>query len=603
MQHAGYLTPDNSITHRAKSIFLKHRDDLIVGESSFKFPCVEINRSDVFTANLPVRDVTSENVFKSFYENWVYGIYQTCLNILNVESNINPSSAGIYFDIFALGEKINRQPVTGAVLEQQDFKTFFKSCFPTPIAPSNLTIIGTKDFLVVPDATPPVPPAIGQTEFVNNINNIVEPFKVPVADKFVTNPPNKNFPDLVFNNPPGYNLEYRQKKFYAGVVDALQRFTEYLSQFFSEIIANFDKNFELALEALYGLACAVLQVAFPQLGISDGEEKNDKIAISENINRNALRRSLVKPLVIASFSLLFGTHEKGLSRKWMMVEPDTISPEQAAKPKEEKVKIEEYKEKDQTYKPSPGGNPDDSIIYMPRAVDELQKILNQQKSAGNADMDPIAKVGMQNKSQEFLRKLFDVATKLYKDNKGHAGFIDFLTACIYFETAGTFSAEIRAIVTPKKTENNPNPKPKLYPGTGLIQWTQGGCTNKSYKLENVRAASDLQQLDFLAEYYKNAPKSAFANYAKTYVWILNPGSTGYSKEKDKNAYEANQSLDTDNDGTITPTEMSKPISNLLYKFLKTGKRINVNTKEIIDVQYETIQPEIYQGKFTVIKKQ
>lgn len=342
MQHAGYLNSDNTITWRAKDIFINHRHRLSRGNTTFNFPCVDIDKTDIDKSKSPIiSDVDNQDEFPTYYENWVYGIYATCLKILNVSSNIDPGKTGTFFDIFALSEKINRPSVIESVLESQNFEAYFKSCFPTNIPAANLMTIGTLNFVVVPDATPPVPPAIGQTVFETDVKKIVKPYTdfIPDGKSFVTDPPSKSFPNLVYK-PPVLNLKDKQIALYTGLTNALKIFTKHLYENFNFIVNGFHKNFEVALNALYSLACEILGNNFPQYGLPPGEANDDKVAISDNINRNTLRRSLSKPLVISSFSLLFGTHEKGLSGKWKLVAPDVISVKQEEHPTEKKAIIE-----------------------------------------------------------------------------------------------------------------------------------------------------------------------------------------------------------------------------------------------------------------------
>ncbi|MBI3561063.1 MAG: lytic transglycosylase [Gammaproteobacteria bacterium] len=159
-------------------------------------------------------------------------------------------------------------------------------------------------------------------------------------------------------------------------------------------------------------------------------------------------------------------------------------------------------------------------------------------------------------SPEFKAKVIKVC-----DNLGINP--DFLMTCMAFETKETFSPSIK---------NDAGSS-----GTGLIQFMKRTAKVFHTSTKDLAAMSDVQQLDYVEKYFKDAIRTykKLDTLEDVYFAILNP--TGIRKKDDfvlfkegTDEYDKNKGLDKDGDGQITVTEVTNSIKFMYKKGLKQG---------------------------------
>lgn len=161
--------------------------------------------------------------------------------------------------------------------------------------------------------------------------------------------------------------------------------------------------------------------------------------------------------------------------------------------------------------------------------------------------------GIERTSMAFRRKLVEVAERLGVDP-------DYLATVISFESAGTFDPAIR------------NP----YSGcVGLIQFCRKAAENAAAEAGLSMTAEEAQdwlgrmsaenQLDHVESYFRSVGRGKRGlTLEQMYLLVFAPSfafsppsSTAYAKGSD--AYDKNKPMDTDGDGRITVSDISKKI--------------------------------------------
>ena len=157
---------------------------------------------------------------------------------------------------------------------------------------------------------------------------------------------------------------------------------------------------------------------------------------------------------------------------------------------------------------------------------------------------------------DFRAKLRDVAATLVCD-PSH------LMAVIHFETAGTFSPAIQHPATN---------------ATGLIQFVPSTAEQLGTTIDNLKAMSQLQQLDMVVAYFQ-----MFNFFGKlhtlsdVYMAVLYPAAVGRPEAhvlfaQGSEAYRLNRGLDLNGDGAVTKHEASSHVQRSLEVGLRAGNR-------------------------------
>lgn len=148
--------------------------------------------------------------------------------------------------------------------------------------------------------------------------------------------------------------------------------------------------------------------------------------------------------------------------------------------------------------------------------------------------------------------------------------VDWLMACMHFESGGTFSPTI---------QNGAGAQ-----AFGLIQFMTGAAKDLGTTLDKIRAMSQLEQLDLVFAYFDLWAKwgKEYNQLEDFYLTIFYPKAVGRAADKvlfDKNdpaylkAYTQNKGFDFDGDGKITVGEISSRLYDTYYLGMDTTNRV------------------------------
>ena len=161
-------------------------------------------------------------------------------------------------------------------------------------------------------------------------------------------------------------------------------------------------------------------------------------------------------------------------------------------------------------------------------------------------------------SGEFKNKAIQVATNLGISP-------DYLMACMAFETGETFSPK-----EPNKAGSG---------AIGLIQFMPITATKSlNITVDKLAAMTAVQQLDYVEKYFKLQMawnKKKLSTLEDVYMAILYPAAIGQDLDstlfaKGSIEYKQNDGFDKNNDGKITPAEISTILRAKYEKGLKPG---------------------------------
>lgn len=304
MQDAGYLDGNGKLTPGAKEVFFRHREDIVNGVQNPLLPdCVISEKNE----NL-IADARDEDQYYSFHVNWVNGMYNTCLKILDRESNISllappdpTQPKGIIFDIVALSKKINKPIVTPIPPEQAGIPVI-TSLFAAP-PPANLTLAAPFFGIVDP---------VLLTEFIST-TPVVAPglYIPPIPSEFIPDIPSEAYPEL-----EAPSLSSKQETLYTAVCQSLNILVAEINLFPATYITPLGIETEAALKILYEKACSILSTTLPKPSVEN--------AASFIVNFGTLQRSLTKPLALAALGVTIGSDKTGFIGRLKKVEPDAV---------------------------------------------------------------------------------------------------------------------------------------------------------------------------------------------------------------------------------------------------------------------------------------
>lgn len=332
MVHAGYLTEkENYVEGGAAELFFLHRDK-IIEERKVNQPVYEgIPRGD---------EIRNKSFYPTFHDNWISGILRTSLAILNVKPGIRnnykklfstipsapPPLPGPIHDPWYVYEKIFSQPdLTKITIVQEPLQlndaNSIKNYFIAPALQGELQLIA--DLKVPPDTSPP---NIPETNFKLRLAQLVEANPVEILE-IVPDVPSEAFPDL--NYGEGLSLADKQKNLATSIVNS-----------FKDLSVEIENDPDLYLVPI-GLTPLESQgVDEPGPGLAKiftkakeildknfgtyAEVEEPDIAVTNILNYEALKRTLVKPLYLAVIGSVFGSHPKGFVAAMAIVAPDDV---------------------------------------------------------------------------------------------------------------------------------------------------------------------------------------------------------------------------------------------------------------------------------------
>lgn len=162
------------------------------------------------------------------------------------------------------------------------------------------------------------------------------------------------------------------------------------------------------------------------------------------------------------------------------------------------------------------------------------------------------------------RAFVDKVLEICKEFKWTDDQANHLMACIAFESAETFSPSIR---------NGAGSG-----ATGLIQFMPTTALGLGTTTEHLATLSAVQQLDWVAKYFKPYHKRV-KTLSDMYMAILLPRYIGRPEDSTlfsnaSIAYRQNSALDGNNDGRITKAEAADRVRKKLFKGLESGRALH-----------------------------
>lgn len=137
---------------------------------------------------------------------------------------------------------------------------------------------------------------------------------------------------------------------------------------------------------------------------------------------------------------------------------------------------------------------------------------------------------------------------------------DFLMASMAFETGETFSPSIKNVAGSG--------------ATGLIQFMPGTARGLGTTTEELAKMTAVRQLDYVEKYFQPY-RGRLKTLEDIYLAILYPAAIGMAPEeplfrRGTKTYEQNSGFDKNNDGVITPAEISIKVRQKYEKGLQQG---------------------------------
>lgn len=287
LQHAGYLNDESKVSQPAVAAFLAHRNAIINGEADSIFP-----ESEFINPPTPVINLEDKQKFPTFFEKWT-NILETSLNVLNLESTISVP----FFDPTALATKLDLKSPAFS------FEALLGMLFTQAgVGPVGAPILALTSLNVEPQ------------EIQNLIAKInTEIIRLPLPPNpldFIPAIPSPSFPTLNYSIPI-LNLKDKQIAIY----------TE-LPKIAFNLLAEFSKpenisNFALkGPAAIFDLSYTALKQGFPRPpGINN---------TSNDVNIEALVRTLTKPMAIVPIGLTVGSSYAGITGNIGAQSPDSM---------------------------------------------------------------------------------------------------------------------------------------------------------------------------------------------------------------------------------------------------------------------------------------
>lgn len=288
MQHAGYLDDDKKVTTPALVAFLNHRNAIITGQNDDPFPLNVSLRNDI----APLIYLEDKDRFPTFFEKWT-GILETSLNLLNLESNISVP----FFDPTALAAKLDLKS------PQFSFGTLLgilASQTAGPPVSFQVALLSLTDIQLQD-----IPGFIDKIE-----GEIIKIPQAPNPADFIPAIPSLSFPTLTYTVPV-FNLRDKQIALYTS-----------LPQILFNLFAKFATAENISKFAIDGPS-SIIKLGYETL--KDSLPRPPGINNTTNdVNLEALARTLTKPIVITPIGLTVGSSEGGITGNLGAQEPDSM---------------------------------------------------------------------------------------------------------------------------------------------------------------------------------------------------------------------------------------------------------------------------------------
>ena len=569
---AGYLTETDLIEGGAAELFFLHRDK-IIQEEKLKNPIY---------ADIPQgKDIRDSSFYPTFHDNWISGILRTCLLILNVKPGVRNNYKNTFFaktpaplpgpihDPWYVYEKmIIPDPALPTVVITPKLTTAdeLKAYFSLPQLLGETKLIS--DLVVPPDVSPNLIP---QTNFKLRLANLIEKGPVDIVE-IVPAVSSDAFPDLDYGN--NLSLADKQKNLATSVVKSFEDLNSvvesdpdtYLVPIGLLSIDGGDASSEFPGLGLVPIFNKTKEILKNNFGTYAAVEEPD-IAITNQLNYEALKRTLIKPLYLSVIGSMFGSSQKGFIAKMQSIAPDAVG-----------ILNE---------------NKDFKVDPTPVVYDYIEKINTQLQTSSTSNESLVytvssdfpykpgnPKYGIHLFPVEARKKLIEICKNL--PNKGIPFDPDWLVYTMSIETGFTF---------------NPAIKNKESGATGLIQFMKPTATTLGTTQAALAAMSAVEQLDYVFKYFEIFLKSspAIKSTVDCYLAVFSPEfirNSNFTYKAPSLDYDQNKNFDTaDPKGVIQKHEIAAVVSGLKYVAEKQGTRIKVDNNDIIQVD-----PTYYTGK-------
>lgn len=346
MVHAGYLVEkEQSVEGGAAELFFQHRDEIIEERKDSEPIYLDIPHGD---------EIRDKSYYPTFHDNWVGGILRTCLLILNLKPGVrgykknffqvpsavakNTSLPGPLYDPWYVYEESNSptMPLTQPVQlkDANSIKNYF-------ILPGSTLESDGEKTLNLDLKVQPAPPEV-RTAFDAIITALIRA-NPPSIEPIIPDVPSEAFPDL--NYEEELSLPEKQKKLAESVVSSFKdlmaeveadpdTYLVPIGLLSIEAVPGSTKSPGPGLLPIFNKAKEILEKNFGKYA----QVEDPGIAISNILNYEALKRTLIKPLYLSVIGSMIGSHPKGFVAGMSILTPDAVGTLNADKRFEANVK-------------------------------------------------------------------------------------------------------------------------------------------------------------------------------------------------------------------------------------------------------------------------
>jgi len=335
---AQYLSKQEIVRGGAAEIFFKHRDEVIF-EKIKENPDYDFIPRESFAR--------SRLEFPSFHRNWIDGILTACLRALNhvaavsadyinpVVESPQPKPGPIHDPFFVF--KIISESESAALATPAEPALDLAGIVPYFALPGEEGLVkaGTDCGAVNVNSPPNVDNGRGEAFKAGAKNLTATKYKRRIAKDYLPNIASDEFPDLEYpeGDTKGLSLRNKQELLIDAIIEAydelvntvLEKPSNYLFPIALGTVAGVEPKPNvgqqqpgLALNPIFEAAKEILDEAMPD------PSANADDAISNIVNYEALKRTLVKPLYLATIGVLFGSHQKGFTGLMSKITPDPV---------------------------------------------------------------------------------------------------------------------------------------------------------------------------------------------------------------------------------------------------------------------------------------
>lgn len=362
MVHAGYLNDSSNIRAGAVELFFRHRDEVIAEQAKLNEDYNYIPQG---------QEIRNVDEYSAFHRNWIEGILTSCLKILNhvpavssdyktpftIPTSPSPVPGPVVDPYFILEPAIATPPIAPTPpppLDVATLATYLAAPIGDPSPAGGMTKLTTLFGLPPPIPPPPDPATAARvnafTALLATLPSLAK-YEKRNTDDYIPDVPSEEFPSLSYGDTE-LSLKSKQELLFQAIVD------------------SFDDLVQMVLSNPTGML-----VPIGILGISPAQEKPlvgqalpapgllpifmmtkqildnrfpkpaEDNAITNIVNYEALKRTLVKPLYLATIGVVFGSHPEGFVSKMKDIAPDSIAEfASLADPKPDVVNIEQQAE-------------------------------------------------------------------------------------------------------------------------------------------------------------------------------------------------------------------------------------------------------------------